>query len=320
MRTLFVMDPLETVDINHDSTFAIMLETQARGHEVLYCLVTDLSLRHGVPWATVQRAELRATKGDHMTLSEPFAQPLKAVDLIFMRKDPPFDIEYIFATYLLEAAEPEACVVNRPASLRSHNEKLYALQFPEFCPPTVVTGDVREVRAFQQQQDSDIVVKPLDGNGGEGIFVVRQGDPNLNVIVELSTKKGRRPVMAQRYLPEASLGDKRVLLVDGEHVGSVLRVPKGKDPRGNMVRGAVAEKTTLTPREQALVAALGPRLRADGHLFVGIDVIGDRLTEVNVTSPTGIHEVNRLDGVRVQTSVVEAMERAVAANRARQVG
>lgn len=322
MRILFVMDPLELVDVNHDSTFAIMLEAQNRGHEVLYCLQPSLRLRgREGPAATVQRVTLRPVKGgDHARFEPQEAVDLRDLDVIFMRKDPPFDIEYIFATYILEAAEPHALVVNRPASLRSHNEKLYALAFPEFCPDTLVTSDAAEVRAFQEALGDrgagrSIVVKPLDGNGGEGIFVVREGDPNLNVIMELSTRKGRRPIMAQRYLPEAQAGDKRVLFVDGEFAGAVNRVPKGKDPRGNMVRGAIAEKTTLTARELAMAAALGPRLKADGHLFVGIDVIGEHLTEVNVTSPTGIHEVNRLDGVKVETRVVEALERNRAAQR-----
>ncbi len=310
MRMLFVMDPIHGVDIHHDSTFAIMLEAHNRGHEVSYCLPTDLRLEHGAPVGNVQRAALRAMKGDHVTLSPAESVPLRSLDLIFMRKDPPFDMEYIFATYLLEAAEPHAVVVNRPASLRSHNEKLYALQFPEFCPDTLVSSDVVQIRAFQQRLGTAIVVKPLDGNGGEGIFVLAEGDPNLNVAVELSTRKGRRPVMAQRYLPEARLGDKRVLFVNGEVVGAINRVPKGADPRGNMVRGAVAERTVLTPREQTMCAALGPRLVADGHLFVGIDVIGEHLTEVNVTSPTGIHEVNRLEGVAVERRVIDALEAA----------
>ena len=315
MRFLFVMDPMGSIRIDRDSTYALMLEAQARGHEVLYCLVGDLRLEHGVPFATVRRCTLFVVQGEHFTFGEPFARPLRALDAVFMRKDPPFNMEYIFATYLLEAAEPDALVVNRAASIRSHNEKLYALAFPEFCPTSIVTSDASQIRRFQTELCDTIVVKPLDGNGGEGIFIVREGDPNRNVIIEMSTRHGARPVLAQRYLPQAKQGDKRVLIVDGEFVGAVLRVPGGDDPRGNIHVGATVHKTSLTAREEAMMAALGPRLRADGHIFVGIDVIREHLTEVNVRSPTGIHEARALDGVHVDRKVIDAVERHVRARK-----
>lgn len=310
MRLLFVMDPLAGLQIHLDSTFACMLCAQRRGHEVLYCLVGDLRLEHGRPFATVRRAHLKPVQGDHFSLSEPVSADLKTMDAIFMRKDPPFNMEYIFATYILEAAEPEALVVNRAAGLRSHNEKLYSLHWPEFAPRSLVTSQVAEVRRFQEELESALVIKPLDGNGGEGIFIVQPGDPNLNVIMETSTRHGARPIIAQRYLPEARQGDKRILIINGQFEGAVLRVPSGVDPRGNLHVGARSVKSELTEREQALVTAMGPKLVADGHIFVGIDVIGEHLTEVNVTSPTGIHEINALDGREVEARIIVAVERS----------
>ncbi len=311
MRYLFVMDPIDEVQIHLDSTFALMMEAQERGHHVLYCLVTDLRLEHDEPVATVRACTVRSSQGEHAALGEPFRQPLRDLDAIFMRKDPPFNMEYIFATYILEAAQPEALVVNRAENIRGHNEKLYSLQFPEFCPPCLVTGQASEIIAFQQRLGGAIVVKPLDGNGGEGIFIIREGDSNRNVIIEMSTRHGARPIIAQAYLPEAAEGDKRIILVDGVYHGAVLRVPSGADPRGNLHVGARSVKSTLTPREEQLVNAMGPRLRADGHIFVGIDVIGEHLTEVNVTSPTGIHEINALDGAHLEAEIIDAVERRI---------
>lgn len=313
MKFLFVMDPIEAVQIHLDSTFAVMFEAQNRGYEVWYCLMDDLRLEHDRPVATARPVVLRKEQGNHADIGSPSAVGLRDLDAIFMRKDPPFNMEYIFATYILEAAEPDALVVNRAASLRSHNEKLYALQFPEFCPETVVSSQAIELKAFQERLGGPMVVKPLDGNGGRGIFIVRPDDPNRNVIFEESTQNGARPILAQRYLPEARLGDKRVLIIDGEFQGATLRVPGSADPRGNLHVGARAQPTTLTPRETELLAALSPRLVADGHIFVGIDVIGEHLTEVNVTSPTGIHEVNAHDGRCVEGAIIDAVERRIAA-------
>jgi len=309
MRCLFVIDPIDTIDITVDSSFAVMLEAQTRGHQVLYCHINDLLLDHGQPAATARSVVLRDVVGDHFTVGDVARLPLRAVDAVFMRKDPPFNMEYIFATYILEAAERDTLIVNRASSLRSHNEKLYALQFPQFCPRSLVSADRDTLIDWQQQLDDYMVIKPLDGNGGEGIFIVAPDDSNRNVIIEQSTSHGRRPVLAQRYLPQAKEGDKRILIIDGEFEGAVLRVPGATDPRGNLHVGATSVKSELTPREEALVQLLGPRLKEDGHIFVGIDVIGDHLTEINVTSPTGIHEVNALDGRWVQGRIMDAVER-----------
>jgi glutathione synthase len=309
MRFLFVIDPIETFNISVDSSFAVMLEAQVRGHQVLYCHISELLLEHGVPAAKARPVTLRDDAADHFTAGTAEVVRLESVDAVFMRKDPPFNMEYIFATYILEAAEPDTLIVNRAASLRSHNEKLYALQFPEFCPQSIVSAERDVIVDFQERLNDWMVVKPLDGNGGEGIFIVAPDDPNRNVIIEQSTKHGRRPVLSQRYLPEARDGDKRILIIDGKFEGAVLRVPGGTDPRGNLHVGARSVKSELSVREKELINVLGPRLRADGHIFVGIDVIGDHLTEINVTSPTGIHEVNALDGRWVQGRIIDAVER-----------
>ena len=309
MQFVFIMDPIQSVQVDADSTFAMMLEAQERGHEVLYGLATGLRLEDGVPWATVHPCTLRSEQGNHADVGPAMSIPLRAADAVFMRRDPPFDMEYIVATYILEAAEPDALVINRPSSLRSHNEKLYAMAFPTYCPESVVTADAAQIRGFQESLSTPIVVKPLDGNGGEAVFVVTPDDPNRNVILEVSTRHGTRTVIAQRYLPEAVEGDKRILLVDGEFCGAVLRVPSTTDHRGNLHVGAQCAAAPLTVREKALVAEMGPRMREDGHLFVGIDVIGDYLTEVNVTSPTGIHEINALEGRHVQGDIIDAVER-----------
>jgi len=239
---------------------------------------------------------------------------LREVDAVFMRRDPPFNMEYIFATYILEAATPDTLIVNRPDSLRSHNEKLYSLAFPAFCPESMVSADAKDILRFQDRLNTPIVVKPLDGNGGEAVFIVKQDDPNRHVILEVSTNHNTRTVIAQRYLPEAVAGDKRILLVDGEFCGAVLRVPSPADHRGNIHVGAECLAAPLTPREQEMVEAIGPRVREDGHLFVGFDVIGDFLTEVNVTSPTGIHEINALEGRNVQGDIIDAVERYCSAS------
>jgi glutathione synthase len=308
MRFLFIMDPIEHVQIHLDSTFAMMLEAQARGHEVLVCLPSDLRLVTGEPRASVRPCTLRPVQGKHADLGVSADACLRTFDAIFVRHDPPFDMEYITATYILEAAEPDALVINRPASLRSHNEKLYALEFPDYCPESIVTCQPEQIRAFQDDLGTAIVVKPLDGNGGVAVFVVNADDPNRNVILEVSTENGHRSIIAQRYLPAAVEGDKRILLVDGAFAGAVLRIPTSSDHRGNIHVGAQCVASPLSPREEEMLSVMGPRLRADGHLFVGIDVIGDFLTEINVTSPTGIHEVNALEGRRVEAEFIDCVE------------
>lgn len=303
---LFLMDPIETVLVDKDSTFALMMEAQRRGQTVLYGLVSDLYLRAGEVRALVREAELRPVQGEHATLSETRDLSLDAVDVVWMRKDPPFDMGYIFNTYLLGLAESRGTlVVNAPSGLRAMNEKAWAMRFPELVPTSLITQDMKRIRAFADELGT-IVVKPLDGNGGEGVFIVRRDDPNIGVILEASTQHGRRKVLAQRYLPEARAGDKRIILVDGEPVGAILRVPQGVDHRGNIHVGARVEQTALSERERVICATIGPFLREAGQVFVGIDVIGDMLTEVNVTSPTGIHEIRRFDGTDVAALVLDA--------------
>jgi len=315
MQHLFLMDPIESIRIDKDSTFALMCEAQARGHEVLYGLVPDLYLRQGEVRTVARKATLRKVQGAHAELGPPLDLSLDAIDVVWMRKDPPFHMGYIFNTYLLDVAEARGVlVVNRPGGLRNMNEKAWALRFSDLVPPSLLTQDMARIRAFADEL-SAIVVKPLDGNGGEGVFIVRRDDPNIGVILETSTQHGQRKVLAQRYLPEARLGDKRIILVEGEPVGAVLRVPQGVDHRGNIHVGARVDRTTLTPRERHICATIGPALREAGQLFVGIDVIGDHLTEVNVTSPTGIHEINAFDGVRVEALILDAAERRHAALR-----
>ncbi len=303
---LFLMDPIETVHVDKDSTFALMLESQRRGHTVLYALVTDLYLRSGEVRVVARTAKVKPVQGQHAELGEPLDLSLDGIDVVWMRKDPPFDMGYIFNTYLLGLAESRGTLVlNKPEGLRSMNEKAWAMRFAELVPTSVITQDIKRIRAFAEELGA-IVVKPLDGNGGEGVFIVKRDDPNIGVILEASTQHGRRKVLAQRYLPEAKAGDKRIILVEGEPVGAIMRIPQGVDHRGNIHVGAKVESSTLTEREQQICKTIGPFLKEFGQVFVGIDVIGDQLTEVNVTSPTGIHEIRAFDGTDVAALVVDA--------------
>ncbi|MEC9071299.1 MAG: glutathione synthase, partial [Myxococcota bacterium] len=285
MRHLFLMDPIEGIRVDLDSTFAIMLEAQRRGHEVLYATVDKLHGLAGETRAEAQRATLTTTQGEHATLGPAHTVSLSDMDVVWMRKDPPFDMAYIFTTYLLDQAGEGCLVVNAPEGLRSFNEKAWTLGFPELVPPSLVTQSQARLRAMMDEI-GPIVVKPLDGNGGEGVFIVRPDDPNRGVILETSTRHDTRVILAQAYLPEAAKGDKRIILVDGEPVGACLRVPSGVDHRGNIHVGARVEPCEMTARDLEICAAIGPPLRNAGQVFVGIDVIGDYLTEVNVTSPT----------------------------------
>lgn len=317
MRFAFVMDPIERVLPHHDTSFVFMLESLRRGHEIHYLQVRDLFLRDGVACATSRRAEVRRPTADdpsHHRLFEERSGPLAWFDAVFMRKDPPFDMSYFFATHILSLVDPAATfVLNHPRGLREANEKLYALNFPGVIPPTLVTSDPRRLRSFLDDLGGEMIVKPLDGFGGLGIFHVHTADRNLNAILETVTDHGRRLIMAQRYLPEVRRGDKRVIVLDGEPLGALLRVPRADEHRSNMAVGGSACKTGITARDREICAALAPRLAADGLYFVGLDIIGDWLTEVNVTSPTGVQEVNSLDGVRIEKRVIDFVEKRVAA-------
>jgi len=301
------MDPIETINIDADSTFALALEAQRRGHGLYHYLPRQLSLKDGRLTARARRLELRREHGRHFTLAAQETLELAAMDVILMRQDPPFDMAYITATHLLDHVRDQVLVVNDPVSVRNAPEKLFATHFPGLMPPTLITSDRDEIVAFRREH-GEIILKPLFGNGGAGVFRLSPADENLNALLELFTQLYREPIMVQRYLPEIRQGDKRIILVDGEPVGGVLRVPPPGEARANLHVGGKAMKTTLTARERDICAAIGPTLKEQGLIFVGIDVIGDFLTEINVTSPTGIQEINRLDGAALERQVWDAIE------------
>ena len=302
------MDPIEKIDIGGDSSFALALEAQTRGHSLLYYGPRDLSFRDGKVTAHVRPLHVRAVKGDHFALGDPFVYDLSAADVVLMRQDPPFDMAYITATHILERIHPRTLVVNDPRHVRNAPEKLFVTEFSEFIPPTLITSDLREIRAFRDEH-RDIILKPLYGNGGAGVFRVRQDDENFGSLMEMFTHFYREPVIVQRYIPEVRKGDKRIILVDGEFAGAINRVPAHGEARSNMHVGGRPEATELTAREQAICAAIGPELKKRGLIFTGIDVIGDYMTEINVTSPTGIHEVRRFGGADIAGLVWDAIER-----------
>lgn len=315
MKFLYVMDPLARIQIAGDTTFSLMLEAQTRGHEIWFCEPRHLGLEHDRAIAACWPVTARRQVGDHYLLGPQTTRALDEYDVVFMRKDPPFDMDYYFATLLLERARGKTVLINDPRGLREANEKLAVLNFPKFTPPMVVTREATRLRSFLAEQGGEMVVKPLDASGGFGVFHVRQGDPNTGSILEQSTNLGRRWTVAQRYLIEVRQGDKRILLVDGEPLCAVLRVPAPDDARGNLHVGARPMPTTLNERDLAIIDALGPHLRASGFFFVGLDVIGGWLTEINVTSPTGILEANTLYNEHYETKVIERVEAKVLAAR-----
>lgn len=315
IRTLFVMDPLDRINVAGDSTYMLMLEACRRGWPVWMCTPGDLYAIGDTARGRITPVTVHA-EAPHFRTSEAVDMPLGAFDVVWMRKDPPFDMTYIFTTYLLDLVPPETLVLNHPASLRSDNEKMYALQWAEFGPKTLVTRDIRRAIAFAQAAPGRVVLKPWDGNGGRGVLVTQAGDGNLRSMLETLTRDGQDYVLVQEYIPAIVQGDKRIILIEGEPRGWMMRVPQAGDHRGNMHVGAQVAQTELTEREQALCASLGPRLRAEGLVFVGIDVIGDHLTEINVTSPTGIQEINRLLGTRLEVELTDAVLVRLAAKRA----
>jgi glutathione synthase len=314
------MDPIERVNIDTDSTFALALEAQARGSPLFHYLPDALSWRKGRIAARGRALEVFRRRDDHYRFGAFEEHDLAGFDVILMRQDPPFDMAYITATHLLELLPSGGpLVVNDPAAVRNAPEKLFVLRFEELMPPTLITRSREEIRAFWKEQ-GDIILKPLFGMGGAGVFHLRPGDENLTALIELYETIQREPVMAQRYLPEIRQGDKRIILVEGEPKGAVMRVPAEGEARANLHVGGRPTKTVLTPREREICAAIGPTLRQEGLLFVGIDVIGDYLTEINVTSPTGIQEIARLDGVAIAPLIWDAIEARHAARRAREKG
>ena len=306
------MDPIERIDIGGDSTFALALEAQARGHGLLYYGPRDLSFGEGKVTARVRPLSVRAVRGDHFALGEAFVYDLSAANVVLMRQDPPFDMAYISATHILERIHPKTLVVNDPREVRNAPEKLFVTEFEEFIPPTLITSDAREIRDFRDRH-KEIILKPLYGNGGAGVFRIRPDDENLGSLLEMFTQFYREPVIVQRYLPDVRVGDKRVILVDGEFAGSINRVPASGEARSNLHVGGRPEKTELTPRERDICAAIGPELKRRGLIFTGIDVIGGYMTEINVTSPTGIHEVKRFGGADIAKLVWDAVEAKVRA-------
>lgn len=311
MRALFVMDPLGTIKPHKDSSYALMLEWQARGGEVWHCGPGDLFALDDRVWARASR--LRVGPPPHVAdaMDQREIDVAAHCDAVFKRTDPPFDMGYIFSLYLLDLVYREVPVINKPSAVRDANEKLIILHFGDLIVPSLVTREPERIRSFIDEQGGRAVVKPWDGNGGRGIFVLERGDRNLGAMIETATADGSTYVVVQRYIPEIQRGDKRIILVDGEPRGAFLRVPPPHDHRGNMSVGATVQPCELTPRDQHICERLAPYLRDNGLLFTGIDVIGDWLTEVNVTSPTGLHECRDLYGSRIDVDLIDATLRLV---------
>src|SRR5215216_75948 len=308
------MDPIERINIRGDSTFALLLEAQARGHVLAYYTPDRLAQRDGVVFATVQPLAVRDVEGGHFTLGEPRRVELASFDVVLLRQDPPFDLAYISSTHMLDRIHPRTLVVNDPAHVRNAPEKVFVTEFPDLMPPTVVTRDLAEIKSFRAEH-GDIVMKPLYGKGGEAVFRLAQEDLNFGSLYDLFAATFREPWVVQKFLPAVREGDKRIILVDGEFAGAVNRVPAPDDLRSNMVRGGVPKATDLTAREREICARLGPRLRERGLLSVGIDVIDGFLTEINVTSPTGIRAIKALGGADIAVLIwdkIEAMRKRTA--------
>ncbi|RED11999.1 glutathione synthase [Pontivivens insulae] len=302
------MDPLGAVDINADSSFRIMEEAQTRGHSLFYYTPDQLSWEEGRVMARGQAVTLRREIGNHFDAGPMERRDLGAFDVVWLRQDPPFDMGYITTTHLLDFIHPETLVVNDPTWVRNYPEKLLVLQFPDLTPPTLIARDLETLKAFRAAH-GDVILKPLYGNGGAGVFRLKPGDSNLASLHELFGGINREPLIMQKFLPAVSAGDKRIILVDGEPVGAINRVPAEGETRSNMHVGGRPEKVELTERDREICAAIGPTLREKGQIFVGIDVIGDWLTEINVTSPTGIQELERFDETNITAKIWDAIER-----------
>jgi glutathione synthase len=307
LAVAFQMDPLERVDINADSTFVLALEAQRRGHGLYHYGPRELAYKQGRIVANARPFEVRREKGNHVTQGTVEAIDLATLDIVLMRQDPPFNLNYISATHLLDRVHPETLVVNDPHSVRNAPEKLFVTQFAELMPPTLISYSLDDIRAFRAEH-GDVIVKPLYGNGGAGIFLIRKDDQNLASLVETLRSFIDEPLMIQRYLPEIKQGDKRIILIDGKPAGAVNRVPPAHDVRANLHVGGRAEKAALTKRDHEICEMIGPALEEYGLLFTGIDVIGDYLTEINVTSPTGLQEINRFDNATLERKIWDAIE------------
>lgn len=307
LKVALQMDPIGSVNIDGDSTFRIALEAQERGHSLFYYPPDKLAYREGRVVARGFPIELRREKGNHVSYGAEVDVDLAGFDVVWLRQDPPFDMGYITTTHLLDMIHPKTLVVNDPFWVRNFPEKLLVLKFPDLTPPTLVARDLGMIRAFKEEH-KDIILKPLYGNGGAGVFRLGPDDRNLSSLHELFTGINREPLIAQKFLPAVSKGDKRVILVNGEPVGAINRVPLAGETRSNMHVGGRAEKVELTNRDREICARIGPTLRENGQIFVGIDVIGDWLTEINVTSPTGIQELERFDGTNTAAKIWDVIE------------
>jgi glutathione synthase len=301
------MDPIQRIRIAGDSTFALMLEAQRRGHRLLYYTPDDLSMRGATVLARVQGIEVRDVEGDHFTLQEAERIDLADTDVVLMRQEPPFDMAYVTATHLLEHVHPKSLVVNDPAGVRNAPEKLLVNHFPQLMPATLITRDKAEIESFRAEF-GDIVMKPLHGHGGAAVVRITREDPNFGSLFDLFASIYREPWVVQRFLPKVSEGDKRIILIDGEAAGAVNRVPAANDIRSNMVRGGAARPADLSAREREICETIGPELRRRGLLFVGIDVIDGNLTEINVTCPTGIRAIRRLGGPDLAVAIWDTIE------------
>jgi len=307
LKVAIQMDHVSSIDISGDSTFVLGLEAQKRGHALLHYEPSRLAMLDGRVIAKAEPMTLKREVGNHYVLGEAVLTDLADVDVVLMRQDPPFDMAYITATHLLEHIHPETLVVNDPREVRNAPEKLFVTQFPEFMPPTLITADREHILAFRAEH-KDIIVKPLFGNGGAGVFHIAPGDENLNALLEMFSENFREPLIVQKYLPAVREGDKRIILIDGEVAGGTNRVPAEGEARSNMHVGGRPVKTELTSREMEICEALGPELKSRGLIFVGIDVIGGLMTEINVTSPTGIQEINRFNDVSLEADIWNAIE------------
>ncbi len=301
------MDHISTVDIKGDSTFALMLEAQRRGHKLAHYTVDRLSMRDSEVFAAVEEVKVEDKVGRHFALGEAISTDLSTFDVLLMRQDPPFHMGYITATHLLERIHPKTLVANDPREVRNAPEKLFVTDFPDLMPETLITRSATEIRKFRDEF-RDIIVKPLYGNGGAGVFRIRENDQNLSSLLEMFETTWPEPFIAQRYLADVRSGDKRIILIDGEPVGAINRVPQENEVRSNMHVGGRAEAVDITAREEEICSRIGPALRQRGFLFVGIDVIGDYLTEINVTSPTGIREVKKFGGADIAGLFWDAVE------------
>ncbi len=301
------MDHVSTIDIDGDSTFVLGLEAQRRGYEVWHYTPPELIFRDRKVMARAQPMQLRREKGNHFTLGAPEMRDLATFDVVLLRQDPPFDMSYITTTHLLEHIHPKTLVVNDPASVRNAPEKLFVTHFDNVMPPTLITADARALREFREEH-KDIILKPLFGNGGSGVFRLRPDDENFASLLEMFSQRSREPVIAQRYLPEVREGDKRIILIDGKAAGVVNRVPAEGEARSNMHVGGKAVKAKLSKRDIEICEIIGPELARLGLIFVGIDVIGDYLTEINVTSPTGLQQIDRFDGVSLEAEIWDRIE------------